>query len=264
MGALPPTGRRAFVALVAAALGIAGASLAEPVLHALEPSTVAPHRPATLELLGRGFEPGMDVMIETARAGRFLAYTPAELSDARCVVRLPLGFGPKPSQRAVYLRGADGGESTRLDLRIGIADEGSGTEPDGSEEPKEPEPEEPEETEPEETEPEVIADGPSVSGLWPTPLPALEAARIEVLGHGFEPGAEVWIQANVHAGSTRLPSFDMRPFPTTWIDGESLEVTLERGFFPAPASRRLVVVLPDGRRSPETFLIVAPLDLPKE
>lgn len=258
---LRPTGRLlSAVLLVTAALFSADESHAEPVLESLEPSIVAPHRPASLELVGNGFEPGMVVLIETARAGRFLAYNPDELSAERCVVRLPLGFGPKPTQRAVLLRNPDDSESAQLVLRIGL-----GGAVDGSGERPEPEETDPEEIEPEETEPEEIEPGgPSITGVWPTPLPALEPARIEVLGHDFEPESEVWIQANVHAGSQRLPAFEMRPFPTTWIDAETLEVSLERGFFPSPSSRRLVVVRPDGRRSPEAFLTVAPLDAPKE
>ena len=240
---------------LAAGFALADVAAAQPVLLEVRPAEIEPQRPAVLELVGSGFVTGTEVRIETARPGRFLPYRPDELSESRCTVRLPLGFGATPERRAVFVRTPDGAESERLTLRIVRGAASQDEEPD----PEEPAPD-PADAEPVDAEPVDPEPGPTVDGLWPSPLPALRPASLEISGQGFEDDSEVWIQVNVHAGSSRLPQFEMRRFDAERIDETTLEVRFERGFYPAPSSRRLVVVQPDGRRSNEVFLVIAPFE----
>ena len=64
--------------------------------------------------------------------------------------------------------------------------------------------------------------------------------------------------ANLNAGSTRLPDYGARAFAAEWIDAELLEVDFDRGFYPIPGVRDVVVVNPDGARSNPVSLHIQP------
>jgi hypothetical protein len=220
-----------------------------PRLDALEPGSVTPHGAFTLVLRGAAFESGATVGIEGVTAGRFLAYRPDLLTADRCELTLPLGFGPHPAQRQVFVENPDGERSQALTLRIELVPAPpSEVEPNGPAAP--------------------AADGvaaevspsampaPVVHLLHPASLPAGRAVVLEVHGEHFEAAARVWIAANLHAGSSRLPEYGLRPFETGFVDEGLLEVELDRGFYPVPGVREVLVENPGGARSAPALLTI--------
>ena len=247
--------------LVATALAWQPAVFATvPTLDRIEPASVTPYTGFELMVYGSGFDPdGLTVHIEAGTAGRFLSYRPSEAADTHCTVRMPLGFGPRPSERRVYIRNADGSESERAVLRIGaevaaidhVDAEAEGDNPEATAESAG------EETG-ESSEDAVVAteDVPEISELQPPVLAAGRLARLEVYGRNFSEGAQVLVVANRNAGSTRLPEYELTGFPTEYVDSELLEVEFDRGFYPIPGARDVVVQNPDGTRSAAALLTI--------
>lgn len=241
-----------WVPTLVAALAAAPALAGTPRLEALEPTVVAPHSAFTLALVGSGFEDGAIVKIEAGTAGRYLTYHPSSLSGERCEVTMPLGFGPRPAERHVYLANPGGESSERLTLAIGSPAET--TEPAAAAEPGSPAAETSAPGETPEGSPTAAL--PLIRELAPPSLAAGRATVLEVYGENFEEGSTVWITANLNAGSSRLPEYGLRAFDTAFVDPELLEVELDRGFFPVPGVRDVVVENSGGVRSMAATLTI--------
>lgn len=219
-------------------------SQASPKLVELSPASVVPSRPVDLVLLGENFAPGAKVLIETGSSGRFVAYRATGVESERIELSLPLGFPRSPVERRIFVRNPDGSQSTARVLTIRTPEPSDSSSASAVTET----------SDPVSAAPDVDADRPVVTSIWPQPLPAGQARAIEVIGRGFEEGAEVLVSANVHAGSRRLPEYELRAFSAQLIDEQTLEVRFDRGFFHTPAVRELVVINPDGGRSQPALL----------
>jgi hypothetical protein len=208
---------------------------------------VPPHAPFVLVLHGDGFTAGSKVLIESGEAGRFVAFQPAELSATRGTVDLRVGFGPRPAVRRVLVESLDGERSPALALRIAAAPAAPAA---GGEATPGSAPPAPEATRPDDArDAHEAAPAPRLTEVLPAPLPAGRPVVLQVHGAGFADGARVWILANRHAGTARLPEYELVAFTAELVDPELLEVTLDRGFYPVPSPRDVVVENPDGRRS---------------
>lgn len=95
-----------------------------------------------------------------------------------------------------------------------------------------------------------------VSELYPAVVPAGRPLTLQVHGEGFTSESRVWIQVNLHAGTARLPEYDLRPFDTEFVDPGLLEVELDRGFYPVPGARDVVVEGAGGARSAPAVLTI--------
>lgn len=235
--------------------GVAGVQ--ELSLVALEPAVVAPYEGFTLVLSGRNLAPGVKVRIEGSTAGRYLSYQPSAVEQEHCEVEMALGFGPRPSSRRVYLEGTDGARSETLVLSIrdpepvidekvdpALGEEHSDTD-------VEPEPRA-QDMEPV-GEPTLL---PEIVELSPSPLAAGRAAVVEVYGENFTEDSAVWVRVNVNAGSSRLPEYELRAFDTVFVDSGLLEVEFDRGFYPVPGARDIVVENSEGVRSAPAVLTI--------
>jgi hypothetical protein len=217
--------------LVAGSAALTPSRADELRLDAVVPERLAPHAAATLELTGAGFGPGLKVLLESAE-GRFLTLVPVEISASRCRLELPLGLGASPPERRLAVVRPDGTRSDALRIRIAA--------------PEEPAPDPGDVARPE---PPPGSPGPGIEQLRPAAVAAGLPFVLEVVGRGFEPGARVLIVVNRHAGSSRLPDYAAVPFPALFVDSGLLEVELERGFYPIPAVRDVVVENPGGAAS---------------
>lgn len=227
---------RPAVPLLVATLFTATAALApsradELRLDAVAPERLAPHVAATLELTGAGFGPGLKVLLES-EGGRFLTLVPAEISASHCRLELPLGLGASPPERRLAVVRPDGTRSEALRIRIAAPEEPPPAPDDPALPPPAPGPAEP-----------------AIEQLRPAAVAAGLPFVLEILGRGFEPGARVLIVVNRNAGSSRLPDYAAAPFPALFVDSGLLEVELERGFYPIPAVRDVVVENPGGAAS---------------
>lgn len=225
--------RRSAVLLIATLLAATPASTRaqELRLDTVVPDRLSPHVAASLVLTGSGFGPGLEVLVET-EGGRFLTLVPAEVSADRCRLDLPLGFGASPRERRLVVVRPDGTRSNSL--RISIA---------------EPETTTPAPVDDSPPAPSSGADDPAIESLRPHAVAAGQPFVLEVVGSGFEPGARVLIVVNRNAGTSRLPDYVATPFTALWVDSGLLEVELERGFYPVPAVRDVVVENPGGSTS---------------
>lgn len=236
-----------------AAVSTATATTVE--LSAIDPSTVEPRAPFTLILKGTGFEPGASVFIESASGGKFLRYRPAVVEPDRIEVALPLGFGTRPAERGVYLVNDDGSRTQTLKLHIGrVVGDPEKMEPVGTDE-----------TVPETTMEEAVAvvgtdtePAPQISELRPSEIPAGKQLIVELFGSGFSPESQVLVTANIHAGSSHVPEYELRAFATYFIDAQLIEVKFDRGFYPIPGARDVVVENPSGSRSEPVVMRVSP------
>jgi hypothetical protein len=219
---------------------VAPAAAEPPRLVALEPAIAPPSRALTLALVGTGFAPGAEVRIESATPGRFVAYASRRVSAERVEVDLPLGFGARPERRAVLLRNPDGEESGRLELRIDDAIEavplGPGPEPERLEVPA------------------LVPERPRIAELRPALAPAGLPFVLEIHGSGFRPDSRVLITVNRNAGTSGLPEYGQRAMAAIYVDSSLLEVELERGFYPIPGARDVVVENPEGAASAPAIL----------
>ncbi len=221
---------------------------ARPELASLEPASVPARTAFSLVLNGAGFDGSTVILVEAGQAGRYLRRTPAERSAERLVVEFPLGLPPVPRERAILVEAASGERSLALTLTIGEVRDGA------------------EETVPaeeeisggnwdEETQPDTAAaGGPAIREIRPAAIPAGRALLLEVFGEGFSESSKVWILANLHAGTSRLPDYGLREFPVYFIDQELVEVELDRGFAPNPGVRDVIVEDAEGRRSAPAVL----------
>jgi flavodoxin len=75
-------------------------------------------------------------------------------------------------------------------------------------------------------------------------------------GKDFAAGAVAKILANVNAGTSRAPQYEMKQFDTEVLSDTVLTVELDRGFAPSPRLRTVVVVNPDGGESTPLILTV--------
>jgi hypothetical protein len=222
-----------------------------PALLAIEPSSVVAHRPPTLVLEGKGFLPEVTVLIETGLSGKFLRYRPREITDDRCVVSLSSGFPSRPSEVSVFVENPDGSRSETLSFSVEpknsdpIGDSGQNQlEPSSSSDPG-----------------SLEASGPASDQLPPTireirpsGIPAGRPLILEIFGSGFEENSSVLVTANLHAGSSRLPEYALRAFPSYFIDAELIEVEFDLGFYPIPGVRDVIVENASGGRSEPAIL----------
>jgi hypothetical protein len=220
---------------VAASLTSVLAHAESPSLLSLEPDAVLPYQPLTLRLVGRGFRVGATVYVEGSLGGRFLPYQPVAVEEETLEVELPLGFAPTPRERGVCVKNPGGSTSSTLQLRVGelAARETTGAPAAESGETLAP------------ASPGV----PSIREIRPSSVPPGSPVLLEIYGSGFTDGARVELTVNLRAGSTELPEYAPKAFEAEWIDQGLLELELQRGFYPVPAARDLVVVNPDGSRS---------------
>jgi hypothetical protein len=222
-------------------------------LVALEPAVVKPYEGFTLVLSGSGFEPGTSVRIEGGTEGRYLSYEPSALTPESCEVRLALGFGPRPTSRRVYLEGADGGRSETLVLSIGapqtVVEETVDAKPQEETTTDAEPPPTPTDAMESESVPELLE-------LRPSPIAAGQVTVLEIYGENFTEDSVVWVSVNVNAGSTRLPQYELKAFETLFVDSGLLEVQFDRGFYPVPGARDIVVENPGGGRSMPAVLMI--------
>jgi hypothetical protein len=229
--------------LLPAALAAAAGGAAELSLSHLEPSVIPPYEAVTLRLIGRGFEAGAEVLIEGSASGRYVRHRPSRVTAELCEIELPLGFGPRPAERRVSLRNPNGDQTAPLVLQIRGPQKAARGEPAAAEEPPPP--------------PEGAV-RPRILDLRPPGVAAGRPFFLQVRGSGFADGAAIEVTANRNAGSTRLPDYGPRAFVAEWIDAELLEVDFDRGFYPIPGVRDVVVVNPDGGRSNPASLHIQP------
>ena len=236
-----------------------------PALLALVPSAVQAHRPTTLTLEGRGFVPETSVLIETGRSGKFLRYRPTEVGGDRCVVSVPSGFPERPAELAVFVENPDGSRSERLPLAVLPVTVGIGAStPDSQSDAatdgavvNHPEVGENLESgaleEPRTGSDEAL---PAIREIRPAEIPAGRPLILEVFGAGFDEESKVLVTANLHAGSSRLPEYALKAFPSYFIDAELIEVEFDLGFYPIPGARDVVVENASGGRSEPAILQV--------
>ncbi len=229
-------------------------------LAAIDPATTEPRRPFTLVLEGSGFESGATVFIETARPGKFLRYQPASIEVDRLEVELPLGFGPRPPERRVYVETRDGSRTETLTLRIAKAEQDPAAAADATTGDGEQEADSGDSVsvEPATPEPGPVEGGPEISELRPAAIPAGRPVIVEVFGAGFSAESRVLVTANLHAGTSRLPEYELKDFPTYFIDAELIEVEFDRGFYPVPGAREVVVEDGSGGRSEPAIMRIVP------
>lgn len=218
------------------------------LLRSLEPESIPAFSPVTLTLHGEGFTRDCRVMLGVP--GRMVP-VPAQLVGADTLtVDLRLGLGPQPARRQVVVDCGSGRVTPPLPLAVEppAARTSRGERPvSASVESAPPAP----------TEAVVVrATAPALERLEPAELPAGQAGIITVFGKDFAAGAVAKILANVNAGTSRAPQYEMKQFDTEVLSDTVLTVELDRGFAPSPRLRTVVVVNPDGGESTPLILTV--------
>lgn len=218
------------------------------VLRSLEPESIQAFAAATLTLHGEGFT--RDCRVLLGIPGRMVP-VPARLVGADTLtVELRLGLGPNPARRQIAVDCGGGRVTPPLPLAIEppAARTNRGERPvSASAESAPPAPT------------EAIAapaTAPVVERLEPTEILAGQAGIITVFGKDFAADAVAKILANVNAGTSRAPQYEMKQFDTEVLSDTVLTVELDRGFAPSPRLRTVVVVNPDGGESTPLILTV--------
>lgn len=225
-------------------VAMAQASAAAPVASSVSPDVLAPYRPAQLTIQGAGFDDGCRVLI--GPPGKLIPVRSEAVSDSEIVVNLPAGYGPSPQRRQLIVDCAGGARSEPLwltiaaggDVRPAEADDGHaapGTDPAPG---------------------DVTGEPPRVLRLDPGAIAAGEPFTLTVVGEAFQEGAVVQVLANANAGTSRQPEYRSIAFPTELASDTVLIVDFDRGLAPSPRLREIVVVNPDGGRSPPMYLEV--------
>ena len=212
-------------------------------VHALEPDPLPPLTPAVLTVRGEGFAATCRVLL--GPEGRLLQ-VPAETVDAGTIaVRLPLGLPPSPPRQLVVDCGA-AGSSPPVTVHVGRARPTAAAAPleagPGAAAAAAPTP--------------AVGEPPALERVDPLAVEAGRPETLTVVGRGFVDGATVRILANVNAGTSSPPRYEMRPFAAQVLSPTVLVVELDRGFSPSPRLRPLAVVNPGGAESAPLFLEV--------
>ncbi|OFV79469.1 MAG: hypothetical protein A2Y78_04985 [Acidobacteria bacterium RBG_13_68_16] len=219
-----------------------------PVLRSLEPESIPAYSPVTLKLHGEGFT--RDCRVKLGVPGRMVPVPAQLVAPDTLTVDLRLGLGPQPVQRQVVVDCGGGRVTPPLPLTV----ESPAARPrmgnqaaSASAESAPPAPTE-----------AVAAQStaPTVERLEPPELPAGQAGILTVFGKDFAAGAVVKLLANVNAGTSRAPQYEMKQFDTEVLSDTVLTVQLDRGFSPSPRLRTVVVVNPDGGESTPFILTV--------
>ena len=236
------------------ALALAGLLLqpvdGRPALDWVEPPLVSAYAPASLTLHGQGFAAGCRVLLGVP--GK-MVLVPSALLDAETLqIELRLGLPPEPVERQLVVDCGAGRVSSPAILRVGpprnaqpaatphvpVSASEPAAEPgaDGC--------------------PADIGSVPVLARLEPRELAAGQTGILTLFGSGFAPDTRVRILANIHAGTSRPPEYEMREFAAEQLSDTVLSVELDRGFASFPRLRRVVVLSPDGGESAPLFLTV--------
>jgi hypothetical protein len=218
------------------------------VLRSLEPESVAAFAPVTLTLHGEGFTRDCHVMLGVP--GRMVPVQATLVGADTLTVELRLGLGPQPPRRQVVVDCGGGRVTPSLPLTVAppAAHALSGEQPALV----------PTESAPQGSSEAVAAPAtaPGVERLEPAELPAGQAGILTVFGRDFAAGAVVKILANVNAGTSRAPQYEMKQFDTEVLSDTVLTVQFDRGFAPSPRLRTVVVVNPGSGESTPLILAV--------
>ena len=235
------------LAWVTLVLGLQASDQA-PVLRSLEPESIPAFAPATLTLHGEGFTRNCRVTLGVP--GRMVP-VPAQLVGADTLtVDLRLGLGPQPVRRQIVVDCGGGRVTSPLLLTV---------EPPASPSNRGGQPVSASAESVASAPTEAVAapsTAPTVERLEPAELPAGQPGIITVFGRDFAAGAVVKILANVNAGTSRAPQYEMKQFDTEVLSDTVLTVQLDRGFAPSPRLRTVVVVNPDSGESTPLILAV--------
>lgn len=221
-----------------------------PALDRVEPPSVPAYAPASVTLHGRGFGAGCHVLLGVP--GRMVP-VPSTLVDAKTLqVELRLGLPPEPAERQLVVDCGGGRVSAQAILRVEPRGHGQPATP-----PAVPLPViEPVAQAAVAGSPAGIVSVPVLARLEPAEFAAGQTGILTLFGSGFASDTRVRILANLHAGTSRPPDYEMKEFAAELLSDTVLTVELDRGFAPSPRLRRVVVVNPDGGESAPLFLTV--------
>ena len=225
-------------------VAMAQVSTGAPVASSVSPDVLAPYRPAQLTIQGEGFNEDCRVLI--GPFGKLIPVRSEAVSDSEIVVNLPAGYGPTPQRRQLIVDCAGGARSEPLWLTIAAGGDVESAEAETGQAAPSPDP----------TGGDVTGELPRVLRLDPGATAAGEPFTLTVIGEGFQEGATVEALANANAGTSRRPEYRSIAFPTEFASDTVLIVDFDRGLAPSPRLREIVVVNPDGGRSPPMYLEV--------
>jgi hypothetical protein len=219
-----------------------------PVLRSLEPESITAFAPVTLTLHGEGFTRDCRVMLGVP--GRMVPVPMQLVGTDTLTVDLRLGLSPQPARRQVVVDCGGGRVTPPLPLAVQPPAARAGPGDRSALASAESAPAAPTEA--------VAArtTAPLLERLEPAELPAGQTGIVTVFGKGFVAGAVAKILANVNAGTSRAPQYEMKQFDTEVLSDTVLTVELDRGFAPSPRLRTVVVVNPDGGESAPLILTV--------
>jgi hypothetical protein len=220
-----------------------------PVVYRVEPDTLPAYAPVTLTVRGEGFTPSCRVRL--GAPGKLVQVTAILIGPDAIEVRLPLGLSPARPERVLVVECGSGLTSAPFRIRVDRAPPpatpapdprgASGEPPAGASAPAAP----------------TSHEAPVIEQVDPAELETGQPVTLTVKGHGFSTGALVRILANVNAGTSSSPRYEMKAFAAEVLSPTVLTVTLDRAFAPMPRQRALTVVSPDGAESAPVFLAVA-------
>jgi hypothetical protein len=235
------------LAWVTLVLGLQASDQA-PVLRSLEPESISAFAPATLTLHGEGFT--RDCRVKLGVPGRMVPVPAQLVAPDTLTVDLRLGLGPQPVQRQVVVDCGGGSVTAPLTLTVEAPVTRPRTGGQAASASAESAPQAPTEAV------AALSTAPTVERLEPAELPAGQAGILTVFGRDFAAGAVVKILANVNAGTSRAPQYEMKQFDTEVLSDTVLTVQLDRGFAPSPRLRTVVVVNPGSGESTPLILAV--------
>jgi len=229
--------------LAAALLLLAAQVAAPPVVTSIEPSMVAPYRPADLTIRGEAFEAGCRVLLGVP--GRLVPVRSEIVESDEIRVHLAVGLSPEPATRQIGVDCGRGRRSDMMTLTVAAAvdesEKESSTKPVAA-------------ASSEITPASSTYNTPRILSLDPPTAPAGEPLTLTVMGAHFRDGATVEVFANANAGTSHEPDYRAVPFPSEFASDTVLLVDFDRGFATSPKQRSIAVVNPDGGRSPPLYL----------
>ncbi|MCP4898158.1 MAG: hypothetical protein GY906_14390 [bacterium] len=226
------------------ALALQSASAASIALSSIEPASIEPYQSVVLEAVGQGFSLSCKVMID--KRGRFVPIKTEYVNATRLRAVLAAGIGPEPATRQIVVK-CGGRRSPPVAIEVAAVSI--------------PQDEDEEELSSEDAcvdadaEPEIPVTLPvAVKSLDPSSVAAGEVFTLTLMGSGFVEGVKIEILANLNAGTSRTPQYEIVEFEAEFASDSVLIVDFDRGFAASPRLRPVVATNPDGGQSLPVYL----------